>query len=177
MFNSSPFNISAKFLRRKRRRVKRTLVKTYRALSTASVDDLWKKISNVADVSWHPLLARTNLPQGLIAQPGLIYEAVTRLGPLPIRIFVERVDPRQLLSVRILALPGLEERVTYEIKSTVCGTSVAYSVTLQGWLSPLIWSLIKPYAARVAADLAESAEAAARQPLARKPIDHNCWDF
>ena len=173
------FNLPTKFLRRKRRRVKRTLVKTYRAISTASVDDLWKKISNLADVSWHPLLAHTNLPQGLVAQPGLIYEAVTRLGPLPIRIFVERVDPRSLLSVRILALPGIEERVTYEIQSTVCGTCVAYSVTLQGWLSPLIWSLIKPYAARVATELVEAAEASARQALGRKlkPIDRGCWDF
>ena len=173
------FNISAKFWHRKRRRVERTLVKTYRTLSTASVDDLWQKISNLADVSWHPLLARTNVPQGLVAQPGLIYEATTRFGPLPIRIFVERVDPCALLSVRILALPGIEERVTYEIKSTVCGTRVTYSVTLQGWLSPVVWSLIKPYVARVAAELAESAEASAGPVLGRKlkSIAPNCWDF
>ncbi len=173
------FNLPTKFWRRKRRRVKHTLAKTYRALSTASVDDLWQQISNLADVSWHPLLARTNLPPGLVAQPGLIYEAVTRLGPFPIRIFVERVDPRALLSVRILALPGLEERVTYEIQSTVCGTCVAYSVTLQGWLSPFIWSLIKPYAARVATKLAEAAEESARQALGHKlkRVDRGCWDF
>jgi hypothetical protein len=172
--------LSAKFLRRKRRRVQRTLVKTYRAISTASVDDLWKKISDLADVSWHPLLAHTNLPYGLVAQPGLIYEAVTRFGPIPIRIFVERVNPCELLSVRILALPGVEERVTYEIKSTVWGTCIAYSVTLQGWLSPLIWSLIKPYAARVAAELAAAAEQSARQALGGKlkAIDQRgCWDF
>jgi hypothetical protein len=162
----------SKFLRRKRRRVQYTLARTYQAISTASVDDLWRKIINLADVSWHPLLSSTNVPQGLVAKPGLIYEAMTRLGPFPIRIFVERVDHKELLSVRILALPGIEERVTYEIKSSVCGTCVSYSVTLQGWLSPLIWSVIKPYAARVASELALSAE-----HTETPPPDRSCFDF
>lgn len=35
---------------------------------------------------------------------------------------------------------------------------MSYSVTLQGWLSPLIWSIIRPYAARVVTALAEAAE-------------------
>ena len=135
-----------------------TLFKTYRALSTAPVDVLWQKIINLADVSWHPLLSSTNAPSGLIAKPGLIYQVVTRLIPIPVRIFVELVRPGELLSVRFLAIPGLEKRVTYQIESTVCGTYVSYSVTLRGWLSPLIWWLIRPYAARVASELAQAAE-------------------
>lgn len=134
------------------------LVKTYQAVSSASVDTLWQTISNLADVSWHPLIARTNVPKGLIPKPGLIYQAVTRFSPFPIRIFVERVSPRELLSVRILALPGVEEHVTYRVESTVCGTQVSYSVTLKGWLSPLVWSLTRSYAARVASELAHAAE-------------------
>lgn len=131
---------------------------TYHVLSSASVDELWGKVVNLADVSWHPLLAKTNVPYGLRPQPGLIYQAVSRLSPIPIKIFVERVLPRELLSVRILALPGLEERVTYRVESTVCGTYVSYSVTLRGWLSPLVWSIIQPYAAKVASELAHAAE-------------------
>lgn len=134
------------------------LVETYQVFSSASVDDLWQKMVNLADVSWHPLLIRTNVPYGLIPKPGLIYKAVSRLFPISIQIFVERVLPRELLSVRILALPGLEERVTYRVESTLCGTRVTYSVTLRGWLSPLIWSIIRPYAARVASELAQAAE-------------------
>lgn len=135
-----------------------SLAKTYRVLSSASVDALWQKVTDLADVSWHPLLASTNVPKGLVAKPGLIYQAVTRSVPIPIRIFVEQVRPRELLSVRILTLPGLEERVTYKVESTVCGTQVSYSVTLRGWLSPLIWSLIQPSAARVASELAHAVE-------------------
>ncbi len=134
------------------------LASTYQVISSASVDDLWQKVVNLADVSWHPLLASTNVPEGLIPKPGLIYRAVTRLIPIPIRIFVERVLPQEMLSIRILALPGVEERVTYRVVSTVCGTRVFYSVTLRGWLSPLVWSLIQPYAARVAAELANAVE-------------------
>lgn len=134
------------------------LVQTYQAISTASVDILWQKVVDLADVSWHPLIARTNVPSGLIPKPGLIYRAVTRLFPIPIQIFVERVLPRELLSIRILALPGVEERVTYRIESTLCGTQVSYSVTLRGWLSPFVWSIIRPYAARVAKELAQAAE-------------------
>ena len=146
-------------------RVQHTLVRTYQAVSSASVDILWQKIVNLADVSWHPLLSSTNAPKGLIAKPGLIYQAFTHLFPIPIRIFVERVSPGELLSFRIFPVPGLEERVTYHIESTVCGAIISYSVTLRGWLSPLAWSLIRPYAARVASALAKAAEQAATQAL------------
>ena len=140
-----------------------SLFRTYRALSTAPVDVLWQKLINLADVSWHPLLSSTNAPKGLIAKPGLIYQVVTRLIPIPVRIFVERVRPGELLTgelltIRFLAIPGVEKRVTYQVESTVCGTYVSYSVTLRGWLSPLIWWLIRPYAARVASELAQAAE-------------------
>ena len=113
---------------------------------------------NLADVSWHPLFSCSKAPSGLIAKPGLIYQVVTRLTPIPVRIFVENVRPGELLSVRILAIPGMEQRITYQIESTLCGTYVSYSVTLRGWLSPLIWWLIKPYSARVARELAHAAE-------------------
>jgi hypothetical protein len=152
-----------------------SLVKTYKALSSASVDDLWKIISDLADVSWHPVLASTNVPTGLVVKPGLIYQAVTRRIPIPIQIFVERVSPNELLSVRILVLPGLEEQVTYRVASTVCGTCVSYSVTLRGWLSPLLWSLIRPSAARVALRLVQSAEQAVSGKL--KPAKRSCLDF
>lgn len=153
------FNFSFKFIAgRESLRCEFALLKTYRVLSSASVDVLWQKLINLADVSWHPLLSSTNAPLGLIAKPGLIYQVVTRLIPIPVRIFVERVSPMELLSVRVLALPGVEKRVTYQVESTVCGTYVSYSVTLRGWLSPLLWWMIRPYAARVAAELAASAE-------------------
>lgn len=143
----------------------RPLAATYEAISSASVDTMWQKVSNLADVSWHPLIASTNVPKGLIPKPGLIYQAVSRLFPIPIQIFVERVRPREMLSVRILAVPGLEERVTYKVESTVCGTCVSYSVTLRGWLSPLVWSLIRPHAARVAMELAQAAEQELREGI------------
>jgi hypothetical protein len=135
-----------------------SLFKTYRAVSTAPIDILWQKLVDLADVSWHPLFSRTNVPLGLIAKPGLIYQAVTRLTPIPIQLFVENVRPGELLSLRVLAIPGMEQKITYQIESTVCGTYVSYSITLRGWLSPLIWLWIKPYSARVAAELAHAAE-------------------
>ncbi len=141
------------------------LAATFQAVSSASVDELWRKVVNLADVSWHPLISSTNVPNGLLPKPGLIYKAVTRFSPFPIRIFVERVDDRKLLSIRILALPGIEERVIYRVESTVWGTRVSYSVTLKGWLSPLIWSFVRPYAARVAIALANAAEKAANPQL------------
>ncbi|MBW4490463.1 MAG: SRPBCC family protein [Trichocoleus desertorum ATA4-8-CV12] len=168
-------------LQRHRIKFQYSLVRTYQALSTASVEDLWCKIGDLTDVSWHPLLASTDVPHGLVVKPGLIYRAMTRLGPIPIRIFVERVNPGELLSVRILAIPGVEERVTYQVESTVCGTRVSYSVTLRGWLSPLVWSLTKPYAARVATKLAQAAEQGAMTTV---PMDartrspgNSCFDF
>ncbi|HEY9909040.1 MAG TPA: SRPBCC family protein [Thermosynechococcaceae cyanobacterium] len=161
------------------RSVRCCLARTYQALSSASRDDLWQKLTDLTDVSWHPLLASTNVPRGLVAKPGLIYEAVTRLIPIPIQIFVEQVWPGELLSVRILVLPGLEEQVTYEVKSSVCGTYVSYSVTLRGWLSPLAWSLLRPHAASVAARLVQATEQAALQAVSGqlKPSKHSCLDF
>lgn len=136
-----------------------SLFKTYRVTSNAPVDILWQKLINIADLSsWHPLFSETNLPKGLMAKPGLIFKAVTRLTPIPIRIFVENVRPRELLSIRLLAIPGIEQRITYQIESTLCGSYISYSITLRGWLSPFIWWLIKPYSIRVANDLANAAE-------------------
>jgi len=145
-----------------------SLARTYHQISSASVDELWQKVVDLEDVSWHPVLARTNVPYGLVPKPGLMFQAVTRLGPIPIRIFVECVSPRELLSVRVLAIPGVEERVTYRVESAVCGTCVSYSVTLRGWLSPLIWSVSRFSAARVAAALAAAAEKAAMPVDVRK---------
>ncbi len=150
----------SRFMRRKRRWFQCSLARTYQTLSSASVDDLWAKLVDLADVSWHPILTSTNVPRGLVVKPGLIYQAFTRLIPFPIQIFVERVHPGELLSVRVLVMPGLEEQVTYQVKSTVCGTCISYSVTMRGWLSPLFWSLLQPYAARVAAELAQATEEA-----------------
>jgi len=127
-------------------------------ISTAPVDVLWRKIVNLADVSWHPLFSKTNVPLGLLAKPGLIYQAVTRLTPIPIRLFVENVRPGELLSLRVLTIPGMEQKITYQIESAVCGSYISYSVTLRGWLSPFIWWWIKPYSDRVASDLAQAAE-------------------
>jgi hypothetical protein len=135
-----------------------SLYKRYRVVSTAPVDVLWQKLINLADVSWHPLFSKTNVPLGLIAKPGLIYQVVTRLTPIPIRLFVENVRPGELLSMRVLAIPGIEQKITYQVESTLCGSYISYSVTLRGWLSPLIWWLIKPYSARVASELANAAE-------------------
>lgn len=171
--------ISRQLIQRKKRRIQCSLVRTYRAISRASVDDLWQTMVDLADVSWHPLLTSTDVPNGLVIKPGLIYQAATRLGPLPVKIFVELVRPRELLSVRVLTMPGLEERVTYQIESTVCGTEVSYSVTLTGLLSPIAWSFLKPYAARVASELAQAAEQAALQAVSGDPISksHRCFDF
>ncbi|MBF2064418.1 MAG: SRPBCC family protein [Calothrix sp. C42_A2020_038] len=168
----------SKFIHRKSRRICVSLVRTYREISSASVDELWQKVVDLADVSWHPLLKSTNVPYGLVPKPGLIYQAVTRLSPIPIRIFVERVNPRELLSIRVLALPGIEERITYKVESTVCGTCLSYSVTLRGWLSPLIWSLSRPYADRVARALVEAVEGTALKAVSRKrkPLK-DCFDF
>ncbi len=132
--------------------------KTYRVISTAPGSVIWRKIVNLADVSWHPLFSKTNVPLGLLAKPGLIYQAVTRLTPIPIRLFVENVRPGELLSLRVLAIPGMEQKITYQIESAVCGSYISYSVTLRGWLSPFIWWWIKPYSDRVAVQLAQAAE-------------------
>lgn len=135
-----------------------SLHKTYRVLSQAKIDVLWQKIVNIADISWHPLFSQTNAPFGLIAKPGLIVQVVTRLLPIPIRIFVESVRPRELLSFRVLSFLGIEQRLTYQIESTLRGTYICYSVTLRGWLSPLLWWFIQPYSERVAIELAKISE-------------------
>ncbi len=149
--------------------VQRQLEKSYLTVSSASVDVLWQTIMDLADVSWHPLLTSTNAPRGLKPKPGLIYRAFTRLCPIPVDIFVERVQPHELISVRVLPMPGLEEQVTYHLKSTLRGTQISYSVTLRGWLSPLAWSLLRPYAAKVASALAEAAE---HGPSPERPNSH-----
>lgn len=79
------------------------------------------------------------------------------MTPFPIRAFVESVRPRELLSIRLLAIPGIEQRITYQIESTLCGSYIAYSITLRGWLSPFIWWLIKPYSIKVANELVNAA--------------------
>ncbi|GAB4234093.1 MAG: SRPBCC family protein [Stanieria sp.] len=132
--------------------------KTYRAVSDAPIEILWQKLIDLADVSWHPLFASTNVPKGLIAKPGLIYQVVTRLTPIPIRMFVENVRPLELLSMRVIAIAGLEQRITYQVESTLCGSYISYSITLKGWLSPVMWWLIRPYCDRVATELAHAAE-------------------
>jgi hypothetical protein len=135
-----------------------SLYKTYRVTSDASIDILWKKLINIADISWNPFFSSTDLPMGLIAKPGLIFQAVTKLTPIPVRIFVESVRPREVLSIRILAIPGIQQRIIYQVESTLCGSYISYSVKISGWLSPLIWWLMKPYSARVASELANAAE-------------------
>jgi hypothetical protein len=154
-------------------------VRTYREISFASVDELWLKIADLTDVSWHPIFKSTNVPLGLVPKPGLIFQAVTRFWPIPIRIFVERVNPKQMLSIRVLAIPGIEERITYQVESTLCGSYLSYSVTLRGWLSPLVWSLSRPYVDQVARSLVETAEQAASQAVSRqkKSLDDSCFDF
>jgi hypothetical protein len=98
-----------------------------------------------------------------------------RFWPIPIQIFVERVNPKQVLSIRVLAIPGIEERVTYQVESTVCGSYLSYSVTLRGWLSPLIWLLSRPYVDRVARALIESVENRGLPP--KKSLNGSCFDF
>ena len=156
-----------------------SLNQTYEAISSASVDSIWKKMMDLADMSWHPLIAKTNVPYGIVAKPGLIFKAVNRLIPLPFRVFVERVKPGEFLSVRICAVPGVEERVTYRLESKVCGTCISYSVMMRGWLSPLVWSLIRGHAAKVAEQLANAAETESLQSVSgylRSP-KNTCLDF
>nr|WP_199332121.1 SRPBCC family protein [Anabaena lutea] len=169
----------SKFSHRKRLRFCAALVRTYREISSASVDELWQQVVDFTDVSWHPLLKSTNVPLGLVPKPGLIFQAFTRFSPIPIQIFVECVNPKKMLSIRILAIPGIEERVTYQVESTVCGSYLSYSVTLRGWLSPLIWSFSRPYADRVARSLVEAVEKAALPTVSgkKKSLDNSCFDF
>ncbi|MGY6528946.1 MAG: SRPBCC family protein [Cyanobacterium sp.] len=134
-----------------------SLYKTYRVTTNIPVDVVWHRLINLADMSWHPLFVKTRLPKGLIPKPGLIFGVVTRLTPIPIRVFVENVRPKEFLSIRLLAIPGIEQRITYQMESTLRGSYIAYSITLKGWLSPLIWWFIKPYSAKVASELVNAA--------------------
>lgn len=170
---------SRRSTRRTGKRFQCSLARTYQAISSASVDDLWRKVVDLADVSWHPLISSTNVPHGLVVKPGLIYRAVTRWSPIPVQIFVELVRPRELLTVRVIAMPGIEERITYKVESTVCGTRVSYSVSLTGLLSPLVWSLIRPYAARVAEELVQTVEQATLRAISSEPrsVSNNCFDL
>ena len=138
---------------------------SYWVRSTAPAEALWKTINNLADLdAWHPLITRTNAPYGQNAKPGLIYRAFSRYLPVSTQIFVERVLPGELLSVRVFPLPGVQERATYRIVSTLCGTCVLYSITLSGWLTPLVWPVVKPQITQVATSLVQAAEQATAQP-------------
>ncbi|MEL7331796.1 MAG: SRPBCC family protein [Cyanobacteria bacterium J06560_2] len=137
------------------------------ATSTAPAETLWQTVNNLADLAaWHPLITGTNAPRGQSAKPGLIYRVFSRYLPVSTKIFVERVRPGELLSVRVFPLPGLQERATYRIVSTLCGTCVLYSITLSGWLSPLVWPMVKPRITQVATSLVHAAEEAAAHPEA-----------
>ncbi|MEL6454313.1 MAG: SRPBCC family protein [Cyanobacteria bacterium J06623_5] len=146
----------------------------YWAASTAPADALWQTVTNLADLAtWHPLITRTNAPRGQQAKPGLIYRAFSRYAPISAQIFVERVLPGELLSVRVFLLPGVQERATYRIVSTLCGTCVLYSVTLSGWLSPLLWPMVRPQVDQVATSLVHAAEQASLHPEAARQLHHN----
>jgi hypothetical protein len=153
----------------------RQLERQYQTLSTAPIETLWQTLINLADVSWHPMITSTNVPRGLAIKPGLIYRVMPRWLPIPVTTFVERVLPEELLSIRLFPVPGLEERVIYRLESTMWGTRIFYSVTLKGWLSPLVWSLIKPYAAQVAEAIATAAENTAQTALPPRPSSSEAW--
>lgn len=145
-------------------RLRWSLVKTYRAMSAASVEKTWQKLTNLTDVSWNPMLASTDAPLGLLAKPGLIYPAMSRWNLIPFRLFIESVEPNRFLSIRMLAVPGLEERVTYQISKDMSGTSISYSIMLKGWLTPIVWTLFHSPAKQVARQLARAAEVDSYEP-------------
>ncbi len=150
-------------------RSQRTLEKHYQVSSTASVEALWQKMNDLAGLaSWHPLITGTNAPNGQQATPGLIYRVFARWVPVPIKIFVEGVLPGEYISLRIFPVPGLEERAVFRLESALCGTQISYSIELKGWLSPVAWSLLRPYAARVAAALAQATEQATTSTIVPK---------
>ncbi|MEL6605269.1 MAG: SRPBCC family protein [Cyanobacteria bacterium J06614_10] len=146
----------------------------YWAASTAPADALWQTVTDLADLAtWHPLITRTNAPRGQRAKPGLIYRAFSRYAPISAQIFVERVLPGELLSVRVFLMPGVQERATYRIVSTICGTCVLYSVTLSGWLSPLLWPMVRPQVDQVATSLVHAAEQASLHPKGPRQLYQN----
>ena len=137
---------------------------------------LGQTLTNLADMStWHPLIDSTNAPRGLTAKPGLIYRVIPRWLPIPVRIFVERVLPNELISIRLFPIPGLEERVIYRLESTVWGTQISYSICLRGWLSPVVWSVLRPYASKVAEAIAQAAEETAASALPSKRSGFEVW--
>lgn len=139
--------------------------RNYWTASTAPAEIVWQMVIDLTNfAAWHPLISSTNAPYGQRAKPGLIYRVCSRYFPLSTRVFVERVQPGELLSIRLFPFPGLQERVTYRIVSTICGTCVLYSITLSGWLSPLAWPMMKPHAVRVAAALVQAAEQETMSP-------------
>lgn len=143
--------------------------RNYWTASSAPAEILWKMVIDLANfASWHPLISSTNAPYGQTAKPGLIYRVCSRYFPLSTQVFVERVQPGELLSIRLFPFPGLQERVTYRIVSTICGTCVLYSITLSGWLSPLAWPMMKPHAVKVAAALVQAAEQETMSPTDSK---------
>ncbi|MEL7223881.1 MAG: hypothetical protein AAGL17_03215 [Cyanobacteria bacterium J06576_12] len=145
----------------------------YLATTTAPAETLWQTVSNLSDLAaWHPLITGTNAPYGQDAKPGLIYRAFGRYIPVSTKVFVERVQPGELLSVRVFLLPGVQERATYRIVSTLCGTCVLYSITLSGWLTPLVWPVVKPQITQVATSLVEAAEQATLQPTVLEERSH-----
>lgn len=182
------FSFLPEFIPSKGVPAKHSFVRTYRATSRASIDELWTKITDLADVSWHPLISSTNVPYGLTVKPGLIYQAVTRLIPIPIKIFVENVTPKEVYCIRVLGMPGLEEKVTYQLHSTVYGAFVSYSVTLKGWLAPLVWVLTRSSLAQVVLNLVRAVEdtrflsvvssAKPHQTTSKKrSLGRDCFDF
>ena len=155
---------------------KQSFYQTYQALSSAPVETLWQTLINLADLaSWHPLIESTNAPRGLMAKPGLIYRVFPRWLPIPVRIFIERVSPHELISVRLFPVPGLEERVVYRLESTVWGTRISYSISLRGWLSPVAWSVLRPFASRMAAAIARAAEEATTTALPSQKPRPEVW--
>ncbi len=156
--------------------VSHPIYRTYQALSTAPIETLWQTLTNLADVStWHPLIDSTNAPRGLTAKPGLIYRVIPRWLPIPVQIFVERVSPHELISIRLFPVPGLEERVVYRLESTVWGTQISYSICLRGWLSPVAWSVLKPFASKMAEVIAQAAEETAKTALPSKKSGFEVW--
>lgn len=86
---------------------------------------------------------KTNVSLGLIAQLGLIYQIKTCLVSILIHLFVDNVSPRELLTLRVLAIlglpiPGIKHKITCYVKYTLGRFYISYAVTLYGQLPPLI---------------------------------------
>ncbi|MEM1309878.1 MAG: SRPBCC family protein, partial [Cyanobacteria bacterium P01_H01_bin.153] len=66
-------------------------------------------------------------------------------------------------------------RVVYRLESTVWGTQISYSICLRGWLSPVAWSVLKPFASKVAEAIARAAEDATHSALPGKKSRFEAW--